>query len=531
VSVYPPYYYAAEFALQTTYLTGSAPQPYSVATGDFSNNNRSDIVVANSGTDNLSIRFGLNNGTFATPMMYPIGIDSHPQYVITVDINKDDQLDIVSVNSKNDSISMIMGYGNGTFVAQRMYSSGVGLYPSVVAFADLNNDNRWDFVIANTGTDSIGILLGYDYASFQTQKTYSSLNTLTPYSIVVNDLNNDNYLDIVTPFSGSDNIAIVLGHGNGSFGDMMTYSTGDGSQPDGIIVDDFNNDGHFDIAVVNSGTNNVGILLGYGNGSFVAMTIFSTGDDSAPEAIAVGDFNNDHQLDIVVANYGTNNVGILLGYGNGTFAAIVTYSTGDGSFPVGVTVGDFNSDDRLDIAMVNDGTSSAGIFLGCGNGSFANQVTYSVGNLSEPNSVTVGGFNSDNHLDLAVANFNDRTVGILLGYGNGTFATVRTHSAGVSSGPLFVSAGDFNNDNHSDIAVANYQDNSVVVLFGFGDGSFLLGTAYTTGTGSGPYALAVGYFNNDTRLDIAVANSLSMDHSHIRSHLVTSTMMVDLILS
>jgi hypothetical protein len=136
--------------------------------------------------------------------------------------------------------------------------------------------------------------------------------------VAVNDLNNDNHLDIVTVFVYSDNIGVLLGYGNGIFGDTMTYSTGHNSYPIAVVVSDFNNDHQLDIAVSNSGTNNVGILLGYGNGSFATIMTFSTGDGSFPLGIAVGDFNNDHRLDIVVANFGTNTVGILLGYGNGT---------------------------------------------------------------------------------------------------------------------------------------------------------------------------------------------------------------------
>jgi hypothetical protein len=502
-------YSAAKFALQTTYFTGSAPQLYSVATGDFNNDNRSDLVVANSGTGNLGIRFGLNNGTFGTQIMYSIGIDSHPHYVITIDINKDNHLYIVSVNSKNDSISAIMGYINGSFAAQKMYSSGAGSRPTAVACADLNNDSRWDFVIANTGTDTIGILLGYDFTSFQTQMTYSSSNTQKPIGIVVAHLNNDNYLDIVTVSTDSNNIAVVLGYGNGSFGDMMTYSTGQGSEPKAVAVGDFNKDRHFDIAVVNYGTSDVGIFLGFGNGCFAPIKTFSTEDDSFPSGIAVDDFDNDGQLDIAVANYGTSNVGILLGYGNGTFAAVETYPMGDDSIPIDVIIGDFNNDDRLDIAVVIYQTSDFGILLGYDNGSFAEKVTYSTGCISQSCPMTVGYFNSDNHLDLAIASFEDDEVGILLGYGNATFADTIAYSSGVSSGPVFVIIGDFNNDNHSDIVVANYGANNVAVLFGVGDGSFLLGTAYTTGIGAGSWALAIGNFNNDNSLDIAVTNSLS----------------------
>ena len=82
-------------------------------------------------------------------------------------------------------------------------------------------------------------------------------------------------------------------------------------------------------------SNNIGILLGNRNGSFETMLIYSTGDDSYPRGIVVGDFNNDNHSDIAVTNSGTNNIAIFLGYGNGSFANMITYSTGNGSNPRG----------------------------------------------------------------------------------------------------------------------------------------------------------------------------------------------------
>jgi hypothetical protein len=392
-----------------------------------------------------------------------------------------------------------------------MYSTGNGSNPYAVAAGDLNNDNRLDVVIANKGTDSIGILFGFDYAFFQIQETYSSIGYLESDGIVVSDFNNDNYQDIAAVFSGNDSLGIFFGYGNGSFTSMMIYSTGNGSQPNDIAVGDFNNDGRSDIVVTNSGTNNIGILLGYGNGSFAAIMTYSTGADSVPISVAVDDFNNDDQLDLAVTNYNATSVGVLLGYGNGTFSIVKIYSTGPSSAPCSVAVGDFNSDNRSDIVVANGGINSVGVLLGYGDGMFGNQVTFSTGYYSQPYWVTVGDFNSDNRLDIATANFNGSNVGILLGYGNGTFVDVIPYSTGAGSAPLCVAVGDFNNDNRLDIAVSNSGTKTIVVLFGFGDGSFLLGTTYSTGIESLPYVLAIGDFNNDTRLDIAVANYESKD--------------------
>jgi hypothetical protein len=502
-------YDAAEFVDQTIYLTGSAPHPFSVAVNDFNNDNRPDIVVANSGTDSLGILFGMDNGTFGMEMLYPLDTGSYPQYVITCDINRDNQQDLVSVNSKLDSISVIMGYGNGTFAEQMIYSTGDRSHPYAIVSGDFNNDNRLDLVIANEGTDNIGILLGFDYTSFHDQVTYSSIDNIHPTGIVVNDFNNDNYLDIAATFLRTNKIVILLGCGNGSFTMMMAYSTGSGSKPRGIVAGDVNNDDRFDIVVANSGTNNIGILLGYGNGSFAPIMTYSTGHKSAPYAVAVGHFNNNSRLGIIVANYGTNNVAVLRGYDNGTFSIIGLYSIGESSTPYAVTVADFNNDDQLDIAVANFGNDNVGVLLGYGNGTFRNQVHFSTGAGSGPYWLSVGDFNRDNQLDIAIADWNSDSVGILLGYGNGTFVAGKTYLTSVGSLPRCISVGDFNNDNLLDIAVANYGTNNIVVFFGLGDGSFLLGTLYSTGFRSQPFALATGDFNNDSRLDIAVVNSNS----------------------
>jgi hypothetical protein len=143
----------------------------------------------------------------------------------------------------------------------------------------------------------------------------------------------------------------------------MIFSFGAGSAPISIAVGDFNNDTRLDIAVANFGSNTVGVSLGNGNGTFLVQPTFSTGAASAPCTVAVGDFNNDTRLDIAVANIGIHNVAIFLGNGNGTFAGQMILSTGTGSHPISVAVGDFDQDTLLDIAVASYGNSSIGIFL------------------------------------------------------------------------------------------------------------------------------------------------------------------------
>ena len=96
-------------------------------------------------------------------------------------------------------------------------------------------------------------------------------------------------------------------------------SVSNDSHPHSVAVDDFNNDSWLDIAVAYSGTNKIGIFIGYGNGSFSPSIMYSTGEFSRPISVAVGDINHDHWMDIVVANYDSHTVGVLLGHGDGTF--------------------------------------------------------------------------------------------------------------------------------------------------------------------------------------------------------------------
>ena len=195
------------------------------------------------------------------------------------------------------------------------------------------------------------------------QEAYSTASDDSlPDSLAVADLNNDGLLDMVVANSGTNNIGVFLRSSNNTFANQMTYSTGSYSAPYAVAVGDFNNDERVDIVVANYGTNSIGIFFGTGNGTFTSQTTFSTGS-SRPYCVAVGHFNNDTALDVVVANYGTNNIGILLGDNNGTLATQITFSTGYDSVPVSLVVIDFNNDNQLDIAVANSGTNNVEYYL------------------------------------------------------------------------------------------------------------------------------------------------------------------------
>ena len=174
-----------------------------------------------------------------------------------------------------------------------------------------------------------------------------------------------------------------------------------------------------------------------------------------------------------------------------------------GSIPIGMVLGDFNADGIQDLAVTNFNDNNISILLGTGTGSFGAATSFSVG--SGARAIAVGDFNGDGKQDVAIANENSNNVSILLGTGTGSFGAAANYAVGVR--PRSVSVGDFNGDGKQDLAIANLADNNVSILLGTGSGSFGSATNFAAGTGA-IYA-AVGDFNGDGKQDLAVANTFS----------------------
>jgi FG-GAP-like repeat len=128
-------------------------------------------------------------------------------------------------------------------------------------------------------------------------------------------------------------------------------------------VGDFNKDNGLDLVVVNHGSDTIDIFLGYGNGSLVKPKTYAMVLGTAPYFVTVRDLNNDRIPDIVVVNHGTHSIGVLLGFGDGTFADPTFFQLKYGSFPFFVVVADFNNDKKVDFAVANSGTDNLYILL------------------------------------------------------------------------------------------------------------------------------------------------------------------------
>ena len=478
------------------YSLGKDISSYSIAVGDFNKDDRLDVAVANDAKDSVSVVLGCGDGGFSSHMVYSLRRGSDPTKIIVDDFNNDNQLDIAVANFGSHDIAILFGYGNGQFSSPKYYSTGEDSNPHSLATADFNSDGQLDIAVTNYGANNVGILLGDGNGTFSSPVIYSMSNNAGPACIAVGDLNSDGHLDLAVTNHDASNIAILLGHGNGDFSFLVTFSTGTNSHPIGIVIADFNSDGHLDIAVAKLDSNGVSVLLGYGNGQFLNETFYSTGNGAQPRFLAVGDFNNDRRLDIVVVNIPHANVAVLFGNGDGTFPMQRVYTLGNDTSPVSVVAADFNNDNRLDIGVARLNQFSVVVLLNLGGGTFSDLIGTSKSIIC-PASIAIGDFDSDRQLDIVVANYHTFGLTFLRGYSNGSFEVQPFYSGGYNLNPTSIIAADFNKDGHVDIAVANFDSNCIGILLGYGNGHFANQTCYPTGVSSGPYALAIGDFNND----------------------------------
>jgi hypothetical protein len=489
--------------------------PFSVAVGDLNHDGNLDIVTANAfgGTDTgtVSVFLGNGDGTFQPAVSYRVGMVPHS--VSLGDFANNGNLDIVTADTGSNTVSVLLGNGNGTFQPAKPYSiqdtSGKGQDPEMVAVGDIRGDGNLDIVTANSGDSTVSVLLGSGHGTFQPAVTYSiqdaSGKGSDPQAVAVGDLNGN--LDIVTANSGDDTVSVLLGNGSGAFQQpAVTYSThdssGNGQTPNSLVLGDFSKKGKLDIATANQGDGTVSVLLGNGNGTFQPAVTYQMPGDTG--SVALGQLTPDGALDIVTADEGDSTVSVLLGRGDGTFLPDGVYPVGNG--PLSVATAPFTHDGNRDIVTANFADNTVSVLLGRGDGTFQHAPFENVG--SGAVALAVGDFNQDGNLDIVTANQNDDTVSVLLGRGDGTFAPSATYSVHDAAGngltPDAVAVGDFNADGNLDIVTANYDDNTVSVLLGRGDGSFL--PAVTYAVGQNPDAVAVGDMNGDGKLDIVTAN-------------------------
>ncbi|WP_263357652.1 Ig-like domain repeat protein, partial [Acidicapsa ligni] len=315
---------------------------------------------------------------------------------IASDVDGDGIPDIVYTNYNNNTVSISIGNGDGSFLAPVSYAAGTN--PGFIAVGDFNGDGVPDLAVSNTGSNTVGVFLGNGDGTFQPQVVYGA--GVSPEGVVVGDFNGDGIADMLVVNGNNNTLSVLLGNGDGTFQAQITTLVGSHA-PSAVAVADFDGDGILDVAVsITSGTaasSETAIFLGNGNGTFESLAAYSPAESSS---IAAADFNQDGIPDLVYSNHGGNTVSVMLGNGDGTFQTAVPYTVGSN---VGsVAVGDFNVDGNPDIVAPSGNLSggTTAILFGNGDGTFQPQVSYAAAG----NGVAVADLNGDGLPDVVAIN-------------------------------------------------------------------------------------------------------------------------------
>ncbi|MGB2803941.1 MAG: FG-GAP-like repeat-containing protein [Candidatus Zixiibacteriota bacterium] len=290
------------------------------------------------------------------------------------------------------------------------------------------------------------------------------------------------------------------------FAPAVNYEAGD--SPYSVFCADLDGDSDMDLAVANAGSDNVSILKNIGDGTFQIKVDYGAGDQ--PRSVFCADLDGDSDLDLALTNTFSDNVSILKNDGDGTFQTKVDYSTGDG--PYSVFCADLDGDCDLDLAVANYNSHNVSILKNNGNGTFQTKVDYGAGD--NPISVFCGDLDGDLDMDLVTANINSDNVSILKNYGNGTFETKVDYGAGDQAASVFCA--DLDGDSDLDLAVANVGSDNVSILKNIGDGTFQTKVDY--GAGDRPFSVFCADLDGDLDLDLAVANAYSDNVSILKNN-------------
>ena len=245
------------FQSGVSYNAGSNPK--GLVVGDLNGDGLADLVIVDAKNNSINVMLGNGDGTFQPYVAYMVG--NVPYSAVVGDFDQDGNLDVAVGNSDDGTVGILLGNGDGTLQPQVTYA--VGTAPSTLAAGDFNGDGFLDLAVTNFGSNTVTILLGASNKSgnFTVQTPATAVGT-NPVGIADADFNGDGFADLAVANSGGNSVSILLGKGDGSFQPQVVFTGNIGNSPYPVTVGDFNGDGLPDLAIANYADQSASILLG-----------------------------------------------------------------------------------------------------------------------------------------------------------------------------------------------------------------------------------------------------------------------------
>ena len=371
---------------ETSFAVGN--NPVAIASADFNFDNLPDLAVANQNDNTISILLNQDNGNFVAATNSPFALaktETGPSAIATATFGNSitstaglQQLptDLVIANSTSDNVTILLGNGDGTFHEAVGSPYAVGKNPSAVVVADFNGDGNADFAVANKDDNTISVFRGdgtggftqFPGSPFALTNT-SAISEKGPVAMVTasfraktNSVNNSPEVDLAVVNQATNNVAILLGSVDNNLNIGFTEATNSpiavGQSPVAIATGDLNSDGVPDLAVVNQGDNTVSILLGSTNldATFTAATGSPLPTAATPAGITIANFTGGSFPSLAVTNKGQSTLGIYIGLGAGTFSNRIEIATP--ASPGAILSGVFTSTSLPDVAFTALGTTA-----------------------------------------------------------------------------------------------------------------------------------------------------------------------------
>ncbi len=341
-----------ELGAEQRYPAG--PNDQQIAIADLNNDGAPDAVIGLFTNDQVNILYGDGLGGFFG-VGVPVG-SGRGGGVAVGDLNHDGLADIIAANVLDDDISIILAENDEGFLPHVRIPAGDG--PASVAIADMNMDTHPDVAVSAGLDDTLRIFLGDGTGAFTPQ---APLTIDDLRHVVVGYFNADAVPDLAVANSSPGEVNILIGAGDGTFAPPVAYTSVFGGGH--VALGDLDANGTTDIVVVQRVVSvpptdaSVAVLLGVGDGTFGAPTLYTVGQQ--PNTCAIADFNNDGDLDVVCSNIMTSELSMLYGVGDGTLMPQIRMPFPDK--PTAIAAADLAGDGVPDIVFLNNASDELSV--------------------------------------------------------------------------------------------------------------------------------------------------------------------------